>query len=149
MKIIIRDPAPDEEDSVVISVKHMTENILNAINMIKHPEGGQAKHLTVYQDNDIFKLPASDIFYVESVDLKTFVYVEKSVYQSKLKLYEIKEMLSDKNFLQISRQAIVNIKKIRSISPIGNGRFQATLINDEKIIISRQNVAVLKEVFGI
>jgi len=122
----------------------MTEEIMRAINLLKSPQ-----QLTVYLDNKAFSLPISDIFYVESVDLKTFVYAEHTVYQAKLKLYEVEDFLSNSEFIRINRQTIVNVKRIKSFAPAGNGRFQATLANGENLIVSRQNVTMLKEVFGV
>ena len=144
MKIIIQDPAPGDGDSVIISVKYMTDNIVRAINLLKSPE-----NLTVYDDDQSLLLPLDNVFYAESVDLKTFVYAEKAVYRSKLKLYEIEEIMSMGDFLRISKQVIVNVKKIVSVSPAGGSRFQATLTNGEKVIISRQYVPALKERYGL
>jgi len=144
MKIIIQDPAPNEEDSITISVKHMTDSIVRAINILKSPN-----QLTVYLSNNAFPLAVSEIYYVESVDLKTFVYTEQAVYQAKLKLYEVEELLDKSEFLRANRQTIINIKKIKNIAPAGDGRFQATLTNGENVIISRQNVSAMKEVFGL
>jgi len=144
MKIIIQDPAPGEEDSVTISVKCMTENIMRAINLLKSPD-----NLTVYLDSQAYQLPAGDIYYAESVDLKTFVYTAKTVYRSMVKLYEIEEILNNHDFLRISKQVIVNVRKIKNVAPAGNSRFQATLMNGEKVIISRQYVPALKERFGL
>ena len=144
MKVIIRDPIGDEEDSITICARHMTDNVLRAINLIKSPS-----QLTVYSSNNAFILPISDIFYVESVDLKTFVYTEKTVYQAKLKLYEVEDLLSKTEFLRINRQTIINVRRIHNVSPAGAGRFQATLTNGEKLIVSRQNVSELKKIFGL
>ena len=144
MKIIIQEPAPGEEDSITISVTTMTDNILKAINLIKSPDS-----LTVYIDGEAFILPIINVFYVESVDLKTFVYAEKTVYQSRMKLYEIEELLKSSDFLRISKQVIVNVRKIKSVAPAGDSRFQATLKNGEKVLISRQYVPALKVRFGL
>jgi DNA-binding LytR/AlgR family response regulator len=144
MKIIIQDPPPGDEDSVIISVKSMTDNVMRAINLLKSPDS-----LTVYVDEQSFMLPVGDVFYAESVDLKTFVYAEKAVYRSRLKLYELDEVLNEGDFLRISKQIIVNVKKIKSVTPAGNSRFLATLTNGEKVIISRQYVPALKERFGL
>ena len=144
MKIIIQDPNPGEEDSITISVSSMTDNIMRAINLLKSPE-----NLTVYLDEQAYMLPIVDVFYAESVDLKTFIYAEKTVYRSKLKLYEVEEILNKDDFLRISKQVIVNVKKMKSVAPAGDSRFQATLTNGEKVLISRQYVPTLKERFGL
>lgn len=44
---------------------------------------------------------------------------------------------------------IVNTGKILHISPALGGRFEAVLENDEKVIISRLYVPILKNKFGV
>ena len=65
------------------------------------------------------------------------------------KLYEIMEEYAHTDFLRISKSGIVNVSKIAYLKPTLNGRFEATLKNGEKIIISRQYVVNLKEKLGI
>jgi len=122
----------------------MSEKLLRALKIIKNPED-----LFVKMDNKTFKLAISDIFYVESVDFKTFVYVEVSVCESKLKLYEIEATLVKSNFLRISRQVIVNVSKVCSAVSAGGGRIEIMLTSGEKLILSRQCAAALKERFGL
>jgi DNA-binding LytR/AlgR family response regulator len=144
VRIIIEDPLDGEEDTITISVRCMSEKIAKAIDILKHPDD-----LTVYLDKQAFLLPVSEVFYIESVDLKSFVYAKGNVYLSKLKLYELEKSLNQSEFLRISKQMIVNLRKIQSISPAGGGRFEALLLNGEKIIVSRQYVPRLKERFGL
>jgi DNA-binding LytR/AlgR family response regulator len=144
MKIIIQEPPPGEEESVTINVKHVTDNIMQAINLLKSPDS-----LTVYIEDQAHFLSVKDIYYAESVDLITFVYAERTVYRSRLKLYELEEKLQQGDFLRISKQTIVNVRKIKSVAPAGDSRFQTTLANGEKLIISRQYVPALKERFGL
>jgi len=144
MNIIVRDPLPGEEDSIVFSLRNIPPHVAQIISSLKNP-----RQITVFQDKNVMTLSVADILYVESVDLKTFIYTERDMYQAKQKLYEVEKELSEYEFLRINRQVIVNIKKIKSISPAGAGRFQALLTNNEKVIISRRNVSVLKKLFGL
>ena len=144
MKIIIHEPEKDEEECIFMRVHSMSEKLLRALEIIKTPED-----LAVQMDNRAFKLAISDIFYVESVDFKTFVCAETGVYESKLKLYKIEEMLIKSSFLRISRQVIVNINKIHSVASAGGGRIEIMLTNNEKLIVSRQYAFALKERFGL
>jgi DNA-binding LytR/AlgR family response regulator len=144
MQIIIQDPSPGEEDCVIIRVKRMTDSIIRAINVLKSPD-----NLTVFDGEQAALLAINNVFYAESVDLKTFIYAERIVYRSKLKLYEVEELLNSADFLRVSKQTIVNVRKIRSVASAGEGRFQATLLNDEKVIVSRQYVPALKKRFGL
>lgn len=144
MKIVIRAPEIGEEETVVFSVHGLTDKVSRVIDILKNPAD-----LTVYEDNRALLLSVSAIFYIESVDLKTFVYAEDQVYLSKSKLYELEEQLASGDFLRISKQIIVNLRKIKSVSPCGGGRFEAEMVNSEKVIISRLYVPALKERFGL
>lgn len=144
MEIIVKQPVKGKGDKITIEVQRVTARVLRAIEMLNHPDS-----LTVYQGNKVFLLATPDIFYIETVDSKTYVYTEDEVYLSKLKLSEIESLLNKGDFIRISKQVLVNLQKIQSIYPAGGGRFQAQLSNSEDIIISRQFVPKLKEVYGI
>lgn len=143
MEILIQEPKSGEDDRVIIRVERMTQRILRAIDILKQPDD-----LTVYHDGQVVLIPVSDVFYIESVDSKTFVNTKSDVYSMKLKLYEVEELLGG-DFFRMSKSTIVNLKKVTGISPAGAGRFQANLVNGEKVIISRQYVPKLKERFGL
>jgi len=102
-----------------------------------------------YQDNEIQRVNKEEIFYIDTVDNKVFLYCEKNVVESKQKLYELEEILGTKDFLRISKSTIINMSKIKSLAPAFSGRLEATLVNGEKVIISRQYVSELKKNLGI
>ncbi len=145
MKITIETPKPYEEDEIIVRCHTLDEDVMRLICRLK----GEKSSLTAYQDRDIVKLSSKDIYYFESVDNKVFACCEKQVYEVKLKLYEIEESLSDRDFIRISKSVVVNLNRIKSVSPMFNGRFEAKLQNNEKVIISRQYVPDLKKALGI
>jgi len=51
--------------------------------------------------------------------------------------------------MRASKSMIINLDMIKYLSPAFGGRFEALLENDEKVIISRQYVPVLKERLGL
>ena len=104
--------------------------------------------MIAFVGNEIHRLNPSEIFYIETVDNKTFLYCESNIYESKQKLYELEELkMSD--FLRISKSAIINLSKVKTLIPSISGRLEAILINGEKVVISRQYVNELKKNFGI
>ena len=85
----------------------------------------------------------------EATDNKVFAYGQKNVYEVKEKLYQLEEQLVSFPFMRASKSMILNLDKIRHLSPAFGGRFEALLENEEKVIISRQYVPVLKERLGL
>ena len=64
-------------------------------------------------------------------------------------MYELEERFVGTDFLRVSKSVIMNLSKVKSLSPAFNGRFEATMKNGEKVIVSRQYVPVLKEKLGL
>lgn len=89
------------------------------------------------------------ILYIESVDKKTFLYTNGSVYETDKRLYELEEMLDEKTFFRCSKSVIVNLNKITRLKPEVTRNILATLTNGEVVMISRRNVKALKTLIGL
>lgn len=100
-------------------------------------------------DHEYTKIFLDDIYYFEVVDNKTFIYCEKSVYESNMKLYELEKYLTDTTFSRINKSCIMNISKLKKVKSQINGRLLATLSNGENLIINRSYVAEIKRILKI
>jgi len=144
LKITIKEPPTGVEDEIIVLCHNISPELLSVLNALKTP----SSMLVAYVDNEIHRINPSDIFYLEAVDKKTFIYCERDVYESKLKLYEL-EALAINDFFRISKSVIVNASKIKSLIPSFSGRVEAILANKERVIISRQYVSELKKALGV
>lgn len=145
MKITIIDTPDGQEDELILKCRSVDDNVMKLINLLKT---GSSK-LNIQKDGSIFLIDPKEIYYFESVDTKVFAYAKTSVYETKSKLYELEEELDGLNFIRASKSVILNIDKIKSLAPAFGGRFEALLMNGEKVIISRQYVAILKQKLGL
>lgn len=141
MKITILDKQPDEEDEIIVKCEFLDEGITRLLNQLKN---GNSK-INFYKNNQIHLVEKNEVLYFESVDDKVFAYTQKEVFETKLKLYELEEILPERIFFRANKAVIVNIDKIESLSPAFSGRFEAILKNGYKVIISRNYVPKLKE----
>jgi len=87
----------------------------------------------------------TDIYYFESVDKMTFVYCEKDVYRTELRLYQIVEDFAHLGFVQISKSCVLNINVLDSITPLLNSRMEATLKNSERLYVTRKYLDSIKQ----
>lgn len=140
MKIIIEDRSPNEEDTVIVRCNDLDDSLLKLIYGFKM---GNNK-IVATKDGEITMIAPRDIYYFETVDNKIFLYLTKDVYETKLKLYEIEKEFAGTDFFRASKSTIVNLAKVKSLSPALSGRFEAILLNEERVIISRQYVSELK-----
>ena len=71
--------------------------------------------IAVKKNDETYLLDAGEILYIEAVERNTFIYTEESTYESELKLYELEQQLEEKDFIRISKQSIINLKKVKSL----------------------------------
>ena len=100
-------------------------------------------------DGKIYFICHDDILYFESVDNRTFIYTADNVYETQLRLYELEEAVSRKDFLRISKSQIANINKITALKPEINRTVTAELTNGERLSISRKYVKALRSLLEI
>lgn len=91
-----------------------------------------------------------DILFVYTEDRNIYIKTLKETYVSNYSLQELEERLSEKGFFRTHRSYLVNLNKIKEISPWFNGAYVAKIegINDE-IPISRNHVKLFKQTLGI
>lgn len=137
-----------KETKITIECNRVNEEVLSIISMVNKKENNINK-IIGFLDGEIYRIEENDVLYIETVDRKTFCYTNDNIYEIPLKLYEIEEKYKDIDYMRISKSAIVNLNKIKSIRPDFGGKILATMENEEKIYISRQYVPILKEKLGI
>ena len=85
MKITINESDELDDIEIVVNCKRVDENLLKMIAAIRAFD----KKITGTKEGKVFVLEVDDIYYFESVDKKTFIYLHKDVYESSLRLYEL------------------------------------------------------------
>ena len=129
------------KDHQKIRCHEISDEVREIVAFVKSRQG----QLTGTADDRMYEIAVSDIFYIESVDNKTFIYCKNREYETKQKLYELEEILREKHFLRVSKSVLLNLMKVSSIKPALNSRFTAVLFSGEQVIISRKYVPELKK----
>ena len=140
MDVRIEQIGKESEELVLIRCREVTEEVREIEAFVKSRQGS----LSGISDAKQYEIAVADVFYIESVDGKTFLYTADRVFETAYRIYELEEMLKPRHFLRISKPMLVNLMKIRSIRPAFNGRFTAILSSGEEIMISRNYVKALK-----
>ena len=89
------------------------------------------------------------MLYIDTVDRGTFLYTADGVYESRLRLYELEEQLAPRDFVRVSKSAIVNFDQVRSLRPDLGGRLRLTLSNGEVVVANRQYVPAIRKKLGL
>ena len=133
-----------EKEQALIRGVEKTADILNAMDLLENGSGG----IAVLKDRSTFFCKLTQIYYIESVDKRTYVYTKGECFESRDRLYELEEKLGT-YYVRISKSMIVNLRKIRNVSAEPGGRMVAVLLNEERVIISRSYVKEIKRRLGI
>lgn len=133
----------DKESNLEVQIRYpiMNEQVQQLIQRIKSvdvkivgSDNGKDTVLNIY-----------DIFYIESIERKTFIYTKDQIFRSSKKLYQLLDELKEFGFVQINKSYILNIDVLDSVKTLFNSRLKATLINGEKVIITRTYIPAIKK----
>lgn len=140
MEVKIKKIEREKDELVLICCHSVTEEVREIASFVRSRQG----RLSGTKDSREYEIAVPDIYYIESVDGRTFLYTKEQTYETSYRIYELEELLRGKHFIRISKAMLLNLMKIKSIQPALNGRFTAVLKSGEEVIISRSYVKDLK-----
>jgi len=141
MRLIMCEQQELEEPEVTIAYREMTASVKRVSDFVRSVE----QTILCRRGNEEFAISVSDIYYVESVDKKIFVYCEKDFFQSGYKLYELENMLSPASFVRVSKSTILNIEILKGVKTLANSKLEAILSNGERICVTRKYLKDIRE----
>lgn len=113
MKINLNTNISDEfnEISIIINAPVLTEEIQNIIKSISNMNL-LSQQIMASEDNRIYFIDLESIICFFSKDRYNYTRTKDGIYKVKYKLYELEEMLKNKDFIRISNSCIINIKQV-------------------------------------
>ena len=85
---------------------------------------------------------------VRVMDEHTFLYTASAFYQTALTLAELEGRYGELGYLRVSKSAVINLHRIRSLKSRTGGRIEASLENGERLVVSRHYAPLLRERLG-
>lgn len=143
MKVVI-ECKEDNELEIVIRCNKIDDEVRKIIALFEEKQVIIGK-----LDNRSYQIKVDDIYYLEANEDRMFIYCKDKVYETSLRLYELEDTLDSRMFVRISKSILLNLNKLASVRAMLNGRYEAYLINDEQLIITRHYVSGFKEKFGM
>ena len=142
MEIITRQ-AEDKPLTVTIEYPEYTESVKG---LIKKIESLDVSFSVTAEDRQL-RIARSDVYYLEIVDRKAFLYTGKDVFRLDASMQEILNLSTDSDLVRISRTCIMNTLHLTEIRQLKNSHLEATLDNGEKLIVSRKYLRDIKRRF--
>lgn len=142
MKIKV-ESAELPENEVIIRGDIASEEIITLLQFLKKRSSGK---MILYREEEQHIVDTDEIVFVEVNDSKVYVYTKQEIYEAKQKLYEVKELLGNKTFAQISKSVLVNINCVKSIQAEFSGNYRLKLKSRKEILtISRKYFKEFKD----
>ncbi len=142
MQIITRQ-VKDKPLKVIIEYPEYNESVKTLVHKISSMEMSFSAGI----DGSKVKIGLSEVYYIENVERKLFIYTEKEVYRLDYSMPEIEAMTLDTGLVRISRTCIMNTDHLKEIRQVKNSRLEAVLDNGEIIIVSRKYLKDIKRIF--
>lgn len=94
-------------------------------------------------------LKTEDIILADINQTTLMIYSTEGIYTTTETLTRFQNRLNSRNFIQVSRHAVVNIDHLESLSDSFSGNMTAKLTNQLKTDVSRRYVKLLMDYLGI
>ena len=140
MKLTIHQDLAVSETEIIINCAHVDGRLRHLIVLIRQ----HGFSLTGYQEGKEYQIPLEQIYFMDSADGKTFLYLEKEVYFCRDTLTALEEKLLHTSFIRISKNCIINTDYLKSVRTLYNHRLEVFLVNGETQIVTRNYIELLK-----
>ena len=133
----------DQPLTVIVEYPEYDNSVDNLIRKIKNMNIS----FTGRSDGKTVSIDISDIYYIENVERKIFLYSKKDIYRYDGSMTDIDSAIVDTDLVRISRTCFMNASHLREIMQIKNSHLEAVLDNGEKLIVSRKYLKDIKKIF--
>ena len=145
VKLSVEQISDEKAEEVIVCCHNPEERWEEAIRAVTAGE----LTITGVTGEKLYRVKIGEVYYFEIVEGRSFLYCQKQVFECRLKLYEFEALCRGTLLFRCSKSMILNADKIEYVRPSVSGRFEATLYNQEKVVISRQYVSELKRLLEI
>ncbi|WP_294468698.1 LytTR family DNA-binding domain-containing protein [uncultured Anaerofustis sp.] len=144
MKITV-EHIKEGENEIILKCKNLDEEMLEILELLKE----RSFKIPAKTDEGIYMTEPNEIYYIETIEGKTFIYTKDNVMEINYSLMELETKYMSFGFTRINKSQIVNIYYIKSLKALINSKIKLTLKSDEQLIVSRHYNFRLKESLGI
>lgn len=127
-----------DETEVLIRGDITSPEVSKILDYVKNLSSA-GKKLMLYREDEQFLIDPEEVIYIEASGNRVEVTATSGKYDSKKKLYELKEGLSAEPFAQINKGTLVNIDFVKSVQAEFSGNYSLRLKTGKEILtISRK-----------
>lgn len=143
MNFMIQIDNTIKEDTIILRTCSRNRDYL--YNTILHLQKNSVQ-IKVYDDmHNLYFITCQEIYYIENIDHKVYIYTKDYVYRSYLRFSKLKKELHNCGLCQINQSTLVNTIHIKSVHIEKDCHRSITLDNDEHLIVNRRYRSFLND----
>lgn len=149
MKWLFKENPNKEEIELVIAKESHDQEVAALVDYLQGFKAMKADVLAVKIEDSIQLLKLTEIIAVEVDGDYLDIMTNQGQYHTRERLYKLKEKLPSSNFIQVSKQSLININHLIRLEASFSGNMLAILSQKNKVIISRRYVKELEKSLGL
>ena len=145
--VLTTDKELSEDDKVnILFNEGLIHDVNKILDLLTH---GEEVFLTGHNERGTRRVEIRSVYYVETFGDDVYLVMKGARLLTRSKLYQLEELLKEKDFIRISKSHLVNIGKIKYIKPAINSKIELVLNNDEVVEVKRTYLKAFKEALKI
>lgn len=129
-----------KEVLVTINTPELSDEIQNLIQYIS-TMNTVPNQIVATKNNEIYFVDLEKVICFFSQDKSNYVRTKKDTYKIKYKLYELEDLLKQKEFIRISNSCIINVKQVECFDTSMLGTILVKLKDNTQEKVSKRNVS--------
>lgn len=142
MRVDIEKIGMEAPESARLLVHEETESIRRLSHFIEQ-ENFKYMLLSCYKEEQIYQVKCREIYYIESLMEMQYIHMEKDIYCTRKRLYELDRILPPE-FVRASKSVLLNMAKVEKYKPVAGGIMLAEFGNGDCTYISRKYLKGLR-----
>lgn len=134
------------EPKIIIKTNKLTQEVENIMNIISQQNPSLISGI---KDEKIEIIDENCIISVFAQDTKVYADTKNGIYELKLRLYEMENILDKTKFVRISKSEIINLKAVKNFDLSFTGTISVEMKNGKISYVSRRFVAKIKKILGV
>lgn len=142
------DKIPKDEIDITVKAANFSNEVqalmkkLDELNM-------KFSSIPLAVNDKVIMVPIDQIIAVEVFENELTIYTLEKSYQLRGQLKKMVERINDGNFVQISKNTVINLNHLDSLETAFSGNMTAFVSNDLKFSVSRKYLTNLKKQLGM
>ena len=142
------DKIPKDEIDVTVKASNFTNEVQELMKRLDELNS-KFSVIPLSVDDRVVMVQIDQIIAIEVFENELTIYTHEKIYRLRGQLKKMTERINDGNFVQISKNTVINLNHLDSLETAFSGNMTAFLTDDLKFSVSRKYLTELKRQLGM